>query len=159
MIDQTFRDRGFKVRQARPGLATLDTVSESLDILVTFLLIMALLTATVGSMGLTGTMGMNVLERTREIGIMRSIGAVDRIISLTVMIEGMVIGLISWALGALLSFPFTVLLSTIVSLAIFETPIELVFTPVGFLIWLGLVLVLSAFASIFHRYQILQHYR
>ena len=38
---------------------------------------MALLTAVVGSMGLMGTMGMNVLERTREIGIMRSIGAVD----------------------------------------------------------------------------------
>ena len=42
-----------------------------------FLLIMASLTAFVGSIGLTGTMGMNVLERTREIGVMRSIGASD----------------------------------------------------------------------------------
>ncbi len=147
-LDQVFRDQGFKVRQAQAGLATLDTVSESLDILVTFLLIMALLTATVGSMGLTGTMGMNVLERTREIGITRAIGAVDRVIMLTVVIEGMVIGLIAWVLGALLAFPITVLLSTIVSLAIFETPIELVFTPTGFVIWLGLVIVLSALASI-----------
>ena len=55
-----------------------------------------------GSIGLTGTMGMNVLERTREIGVMRSIGAVDRVVMKTVIIEGVVIGVISWLLGALL---------------------------------------------------------
>jgi putative ABC transport system permease protein len=147
-IDQFFRDQGFKVRQAQPGLAMMDAASESLDILVTFLLIMALLTATVGSMGLMGTMGMNVLERTREIGIMRSIGAGDRIVMLTVVAEGMVIGLISWALGALLAFPISVLLSNILSVTIFESPIDLVFTPTGFIIWLGLVLILSALASV-----------
>jgi putative ABC transport system permease protein len=146
-LDEFFRARGFEVRQAQPGLAMLDTASESLDILVTFLLIMALLTATVGSMGLAGTMGMNVLERTREIGIMRSVGAGNRIIMITVIIEGMVIGLISWVLGAIVAFPISVLLSNILSVTIFETPIDLVFTPTGFIIWLGLVFVLSALAS------------
>ena len=93
----------------RSGLANLrlKRPSGSLDILVTFLLIMALLTAVVGSMGLMGTMGMNVLERTREIGIMRSIGAVDSEIMRTVIVEGMVIGGISWLIGVLLSFPIT----------------------------------------------------
>ena len=147
-IDQFFRDQGFKVRQAQPGLAMMDAASESLDILVTFLLIMALLTATVGSMGLMGTMGMNVLERTREIGIMRSIGAGDRIVMLTVVVEGMVIGLISWILGAIVAFPISVLLSNILSVTIFQTPIDLVFTPTGFVIWLILVLILSALASV-----------
>jgi len=146
-LDEFFRGRGFEVRQAQPGLAMLDTASESLDILVTFLLIMALLTATVGSMGLTGTMGMNVLERTREIGIMRSVGAGDRVIMLTVMVEGLVIGLFSWVLGAIVSFPITALLADILSVTIFESPIQLVFTPTGFIIWLGLEFVLSALAS------------
>ncbi|HBY08177.1 MAG TPA: hypothetical protein DEH22_10475 [Chloroflexi bacterium] len=146
-LDAFFRASGFEVRQAQPGLAMLDTASESLDILVTFLLIMALLTATVGSMGLTGTMGMNVLERTREIGIMRSVGAGDRSIMITVMIEGMVIGLISWVLGVILAVPISMLLSNILSVTIFENPIKLVYTPTGFVIWLGLVLILSALAS------------
>jgi len=115
---------------------------------VTFLLIMALLTATVGSMGLAGTMGMNVLERTREIGIMRAVGATNRVIIQTVVVEGMTIGSISWVLAVLLSIPFTVLLSTIVSLAVFETPIDLVFTPTGYIIWLVLALVLAAIASV-----------
>ncbi len=82
-------------------------------------------------MGLMGTMGMNVLERTREIGIMRSIGAVDGEIMRTVIVEGMVIGGISWLIGALLSFPITYLLSDIVSLAIFQSPIAVHFTLPG----------------------------
>jgi putative ABC transport system permease protein len=147
-LDAYFRDLNFDVSQARTGQSTLKTASESLDILVTFLLIMALLTALVGSMGLTGTMGMNVLERTREIGVMRSIGAVDKEIMRTVIVEGVVIGGISWFLGALLSFPFTYLLSTIISLAIFESPIAVKFTYQGFIIWLLVVLVLSAVASV-----------
>ena len=147
-LDTYLRDKGFKVRLAEAGSASLDTAVESLDILVVFLLIMAVLTAIVGSMGLTGTMGMNVLERTREIGIMRAIGADDRAVMRTVIAEGIVIGMISFGLAFILSIPFTYLLSTIVSLAIFQTPIAVVFTYTGYAIWLALVLLLSTMASI-----------
>jgi putative ABC transport system permease protein len=147
-LDRYFRSLGYKVRVAQAGRASLDTAVESLDTLVVFLLIMAILTAIVGSMGLTGTMGMNVLERTREIGIMRAIGADDRAVMRTVIAEGVVIGMLSFVLAVLLSIPFTYLLSTIVSLAVFQSPIEVVFTYTGYAIWLGLVLALSAIASV-----------
>lgn len=147
-LDHFFREHGFKVRQAESGSASLDSAVESLDTLVIFLLIMAVLTAIVGSMGLTGTMGMNVLERTREIGIMRAIGADDRAVMQTVIAEGLVIGVISFVLAVLVSVPFTYGLSWIVSVAVFETPIAVVFTYLGYAIWLGLVLVLSTVASI-----------
>ena len=147
-FDKYLRDKGYKVRVAEAGSASLDAAVESLDILVVFLLIMAVLTALVGSMGLTGTMGMNVLERTREIGITRAIGADDRAVMRTVIAEGVVIGMISFVLAIILSIPFTYGLSTIVSLAIFQTPIDVVFTYLGYAIWLGLVLFLSTVASI-----------
>ena len=147
-LDRFFREKGFKVRQAQSGSASLDTAVESLDTLVIFLLIMAILTAIVGSMGLTGTMGMNVLERTREIGIMRAIGADDRAVMRTVIAEGVVIGIISLVLAVIVSIPITYGLSWIVSVAIFQTPIHVVFTYLGYAIWLGLVLVLSTVASI-----------
>lgn len=146
-LDAYFRNQGFHVQQATPGLSTLDSAAESLDILITFLLIMALLTATVGSMGLTGTMSMNVLERTREIGIMRAIGATDREITRMVIVEGLLIGLISFGLALLLAVPFTYLLSAIVSNAVFATPIAVEFTYMGYVIWLGLVILLSSLAS------------
>ena len=147
-VDAFLRERGYKVHSAEAGSASLDIAVESLDTLVVFLLIMAVLTAIVGSMGLTGTMGMNVLERTREIGITRAIGADDRAVMRTVIAEGVVIGMISFGLAIILSVPFTYLLSTIVSMAVFETPIEVHFTWMGYAIWLGLVLILSAVASI-----------
>jgi putative ABC transport system permease protein len=147
-LDDHFRENGFKLRQAQPGLASLDSVSESLDILVVFLLIMAVLTAIVGAMGLTGTMGMNVLERTREIGIMRAIGADDRAVMRTVIGEGFVIGAISFLLAIVVSVPLTYGLSFIVSIAIFETPIDVLFTYQGYAIWLGLVLLLSVLGSV-----------
>ena len=129
-------------------MTTLQTASEGLGILVTFLLIMALLTAVVGSIGLTGTMGMNVLERTREIGVMRAIGAVDMVIIKSVMTEGMIIGLISFFLSVIFCFPITWLLNRIISLAIFNSPSQFALNIWGFLIWLGLVLFLAALASV-----------
>ena len=147
-LDDFFRNEGFKVRQAQSGSSSLDSVSESLDILVVFLLIMAVLTAIVGAMGLTGTMGMNVLERTREIGIMRAIGADDRAVMRTVIGEGFVIGIISFVLAIFVSIPLTYGLSFIVSIAIFETPIDVLFTYQGYAIWLGLVLLLSVLGSV-----------
>jgi putative ABC transport system permease protein len=91
---------------------------------------------------------MNVLERTREIGIMRAVGATDWEIIRMVIIEGLLIGIISFVMGIMLAIPFTYGLSWIVSTAIFETPIAVIFTPMGYFIWLGLVILLSVLASV-----------
>ena len=124
------------------------TTANGLNILTAFLLIMALLTAVVGSIGLTGTMSMNVLERTREIGIIRAIGASDRAVINLVMAEGMLIGLMSWVLGTALSFPITSLMSNAIIQALFGASAKFTFTPAGVILWLVIVLVLSVLASV-----------
>jgi putative ABC transport system permease protein len=120
----------------------------AVNTLIIFLLIMAVLTALVGSIGLTGTMSINVLERTREIGVMRTIGAVDRVIMQSVILEALVIGLITWLLAIGLSFPISVALLAIVGEAMMGSAMSLSFTPVGILLWLGVVIGLSIIASI-----------
>jgi len=74
---------------------------------------------------------------------MRAIGADDRAVMRTVIAEGIVIGSLSFVLAMILSIPFTYLLSTIVSLAIFQSAIDVVFTYQGYVIWLALVLLLG----------------
>jgi putative ABC transport system permease protein len=147
-LERRLLDQGYHVMETRTGESTLESASEALDILVIFLLIMSLLTASVGSMGLTGAMAMNVLERTREIGIMRSIGAADSEIMRSVIIEGSLIGSIAWVLGGLLSVPFTYLLASILSLTIFQSLIPVHFTLAGFALWLLTVLGLSVLGSV-----------
>jgi putative ABC transport system permease protein len=147
-LDQQLRSRGFRVSNVEAGLVTREQAAQAISMLVIFLLIMALLTAFVGSIGLTGTMGMNVLERTREIGVMRAIGAVDLQVIKSVLVEGLVIGMISWCFAWLLSYPISYLLLMIISKAMISAPIPLAFTLDGVFIWLVVVLMLSALASV-----------
>jgi putative ABC transport system permease protein len=58
----------------------------------------------VASFGIANTMIMSILERTREIGIMKAIGAEDREIKLIFFVEAGVIGLIGGTVGALLAW-------------------------------------------------------
>ena len=66
---------------------------------------MGILLAVVGGIGLAGTMSLNVLERIREVGILRAIGAGHGAVLQVVIVEGVLIGLLSWVAGALLAYP------------------------------------------------------
>jgi ABC-type antimicrobial peptide transport system permease subunit len=58
----------------------------------------------VASFGIANTMIMSILERTREIGIMKAIGAEDREIKLIFFFEAAVIGIFGGVLGTLLAW-------------------------------------------------------
>jgi putative ABC transport system permease protein len=147
-LDSHLRGLDYQVSDVEAGLVTRKQSAQGVNILVVFLLTMALLTAFVGSIGLAGTMGMNVLERTREIGVMRAIGAVDLAIMKSVVIEGMFIGLISWVLAWALSYPISFLMLRIITSAMLSDSIALAYTLQGVFIWLGVVVLLSALASV-----------
>ena len=90
--------------------------------------------AIVGALGLMGTMSINVLERKREIGVMRAIGASDSAVLRIFVVEGVIIGLLSWMGGILISQPMSRLISRQVGMAFLELPlafsIQLAWSPV-----------------------------
>lgn len=138
---------GIHVSDLTTGSSINDSSAASFAVLTNLLLILAILTALVGSIGLSGTMSMNIMDRTREIGVMRSIGASDSILMKMVMIEGLGIGWISWLIGAILSFPIGKLMSDLVTRALFGISSQYSFTVTGFIIWFVVVSVLSVVAS------------
>lgn len=147
-VDRAYDAQGYQIGDVSAGGNLVAKATETLDVLTVFLLIMALLVGLVGNIGLAGTMSLNVMERIREIGVMRAIGAKDGVIMRMIITEGELIGLISWVLAAVLSFPITNLLSNQISWAIFNVPANFAFTFTGFVAWFGLVAVLAAVASI-----------
>jgi putative ABC transport system permease protein len=147
-IEARLSERMISVADVTTASSLVDRASGGFAILTSFLLFLASLIALVGSIGLTGTMSMNVLERTREIGILRAIGATNKVLMKMVIVEGVIIGLLSWLLASLLSFPIGKLISDSITLSVFGSPSQPGFPPTGFLIWLGVVIVLSVLASV-----------
>jgi putative ABC transport system permease protein len=119
-----------------------------LDMIVYFLLLMAVLLAAVGGLGLAATMGLNVLERTREIGVLRAIGATNGAMWSIVVVEGFLVGLLSWGFGVLLSYPLGNLLSNGVGMAFMGVNVRYVFDHTGVWVWLIVISVISALASL-----------
>jgi putative ABC transport system permease protein len=116
-------------------------------LITSFLIMAATLSLVVGGLGLMTTMGTNVLERTREIGVMRAIGASNRALLKIIVGEGLVIGLLSWLLAALIVVPLSYIVAQQLGQSLLETTLDFAVNPVGFVIWLGVVAVFSVLAS------------
>jgi putative ABC transport system permease protein len=93
----------------------------------------------VAALGITNTMLMSVLERTREIGVMKAVGARDGHIQLIFLLEGALIGLVGGCLGLLAgwaaSFPGDAVAHRIVER---QTGAKLEETLFAFPLWLTL---------------------
>ncbi len=147
-INTVLRQNNYALADISAGSDVVKKSAGGFGILTGFLLFLACLIALVGSIGLAGTMSMNVMERTREIGVLRAIGATNRILMKMVIVEGMLIGMISWILSALLSVPIGKLISDNITQAVFGAPSQPGYPASGYAIWLGVVIVLSILASV-----------
>lgn len=146
-IQAAFKERGVQIRSTQLGADFIRDQKAQTDILVYFMLVMASLIAVVGGLGLMGTMSINVLERTREIGVMRAIGASNGDIQAIVITEGMVIGIVSWAVSILIAIPITSVLCYGVGMAILTAPMPAVYGVSGVTAWLIFTIVLGVLAS------------
>ena len=146
-LQALYESHGIGVGSVQLGAEFIRDQKAQTDILVYFMLGMAAMIAIVGGLGLMGTMSINVLERTREIGVMRAVGASNSDIQGIVIVEGLVIGLISWAISILLSIPITGILCFGVGMAILTAPMPAVYGVTGIIAWLIFTLVLATIAS------------
>jgi putative ABC transport system permease protein len=147
-VKEHFDSRGLQVRRTETTASIRESIEYQFGVIVIFLTIMAVLIALVGGLGLMGTMSINVLERTREIGVMRAVGASDGSVIQVFIVEGIFIGVLSWFVGSVLAFPIGKVLSDSVGTAFLEAPLTYTFSVKGALLWLVIVVVLSALASI-----------
>ncbi|MGQ9554126.1 MAG: FtsX-like permease family protein [Anaerolineae bacterium] len=123
-------------------------VSSLYHVLVVFLLVMSVLIALVGGLGLMGMMSINVLERRKEIGVMRAIGADSGAILQVFWGETMVVALLSFILAAVLSLPLSWWMARRVGLAFINTPLDFTYAAEAIGYWLAIVLVIGTLASI-----------
>ncbi len=118
-------------------------------LLVQLLVIMAIVIAAVGGIGLSGVLSLSVLERTREIGVMRAIGASSGQIARLFIGEGLLLGLLSWVIALPASIPLAYTLTTRLLTTILDEEIIYQFSLAGPGLWLGIISLLAVIASWF----------
>lgn len=148
-LEQQFDNAGIQRTTIQLTTERKRVLQEHLVVIVAVLMVMALLTAAVGGLALASTMSISVMERTRELGIMRAIGASTGAVLRIVISEGTTIGLLSWLIALLLALPVTMLMGNAAGQIFIGTDLDYVFPPNAMLGWLGLILLISAIASFY----------
>jgi putative ABC transport system permease protein len=119
----------------------------SMSVIIGLLILVALIVALVGAISLNGTLSISVLERRREIGVLRAIGATPGFIRTRFVIEGLLMGLLSWLIALLLSFPVGYVTAQGVAAAL-RINVVYQYDWLGVWIWLGLASVIAIIASL-----------
>ncbi len=147
-VEQLLVADGAAVQSVLPLAEHRTAVGDHVAVLVTTLVAMAAIFALVGALGLASAMGTSVVERTREIAVMRTLGATPRQLVRMLLGEALAISGVSFVLACALSILLTLLVGGIVGRLGFLAPLPLVLAPGAALAWLGLLAVVAAAATL-----------
>ncbi|MDP3333433.1 MAG: FtsX-like permease family protein, partial [Methylococcaceae bacterium] len=115
--------------------------------ITSMLLGLASLIASVGAIGLSGTLAIGVLQRTREIGVLRAIGASSGAIFKLFMLEGLFHGLMAWLISIPIAYFSAEPLSQKLGEIMLGIQLDFSFSWLAVWLWLAIVTVLVLSAS------------
>jgi putative ABC transport system permease protein len=139
---------GAKIELALPQAEFDSALGGHIWTLIYALGFMALIIAIVGLLGLAAAMGSSVLERTREIAVMRSIGGTPATIRGLVLGEAGLQALLGLVLALALSLPLSLVLGNLIGMMSFKIPLQTTVDPAGILIWTAILVVGGLAASL-----------
>ncbi|MDB5968283.1 MAG: hypothetical protein JWQ90_733 [Hydrocarboniphaga sp.] len=145
-LDQALEHQGLRALRMVSKADRRLGFDEHMRIIYAFLIVMSCVIGGVGGLGLMTTMSLNVLERRREMGILRALGASSSLVWLIVVTEAALIGLMSWALAALAAWPLSLGLGKLLAERL-KNGLDFSFDLTGLWVWLAVVLALSLSAS------------
>jgi putative ABC transport system permease protein len=146
-LERTLEENELDVLRVETMTLARQVVVDHFTIITSVLFVTAILAGLVGGMGLMSTMSISVLERTRELGVMRAVGASTHTLLSIVIGEGIVIGLLSTVIAAVLAVPIGIATSAFLGLILMQTPFGFVYSFPGLGLWLAIVVVFTAGAS------------
>ena len=147
-LKEAYERHSLKVSSSQTQ-ADLRTTNEWQFSTVTYMLMaLSIIVAIVGAFALMGAISIGVIERTKEIGVLRAIGARSPIILKIFVMEGLLQGLLSWLIAIPLSLLFSPAAASAMGHFMFGATLDYRYNWLAILIWLVIVAVISVLASI-----------
>ena len=147
-LKDMFESKSMKVVDSQTQAALRTTNEWQFSIVTSMLLALSVIVAIVGGIALMGVLSIGVIERTKEIGVLRAIGARSPMILGIFVMEGILQGCLSW----IISIPISLLASPVAANALghamFGATLDYQYNWPAVVIWLCIILVISAVASI-----------
>ena len=147
-LDNNLKQEGIRVEGSRSKADFRYGRDQHLMMIYVFLVVIAGIIAAVGGLGLATTMSLNVMERRREMGVLRAIGASPSVVMGIIVTEGVVIGVMSSILAALAAWPLSQVAGNFLTFLIFKSKLDSVFQLQGLWTWLAFSVLSAGAASL-----------
>lgn len=133
------------------GVQTNEALRADLDsiftIVVALLLLVGAILAVVAVVGVAGTMTLGVVEQTREIGVLRTLGASTWTVRRLLLLQGLAVAAVGGLLGVLLSVPVSLLLGNAIGTTLISAEFPFSFSWFGVGIWAAVAATIGALGA------------
>ncbi len=148
-VEKTLAPSGLNVLYVMSQAERVKIVYDHLNIILTTIVLLSFLVLVVSAIGMASATGINIMERTREIGVMKAIGATPKRIYALFVSEGMITAVLSIISGLLIAYPLSDIASAFFGKMMLgeETKLQYAFSLSGFWITLLITLLFGWLAS------------
>jgi putative ABC transport system permease protein len=146
-VKKNLTDAGIDVQSAESVGRQETAAGGHLEPILIILLATALPMGIIGCIGLASTMGANVLERTREFGVMHAIGARPKTVRRIVVAEGVFIALASCLLAVIPALGLTAAIGTVLGNLFSNAPVPFRISLLAAAIWTVLIILGAILAT------------
>lgn len=147
-LKELFESHSMKVVDSQTQAALRTTNEWQFSIVTSMLLALSIIVALVGGIALMGALSIGVIERTKEIGVLRAIGARSPIILGMFVMEGIFQGGLSWLISIPVSYLASPSVASALGHAMFGATLDYQYNWGAVFIWLGIIILVSALASL-----------
>jgi putative ABC transport system permease protein len=146
-VEETLTDAGIEVQSAASVSRSEAVTAGHLGPIVTIVLAIAVAMGVVGGIGLASTMSANILDRTREFGVMHAIGALPKAVRRIVVAEGVLLALTSCLVAIIPALGLTAVLGAGLGNLFMDAPLPFRVSMLAVGIWLALAILGGALAT------------
>jgi ABC-type lipoprotein release transport system permease subunit len=148
-IERAIVPSGLNVMYVMSQAERVKIIYDHLNIILSTIIILSLLVLIVSAVGMASATGINIWERTREIGVMRAIGATPRQIYSLFVAEGFITSVSGIVLGMIISYPLSRLAAVFFGQLMLgkSSKLEYAFSITGFFVTIAVTLIFSWLAS------------